>query len=200
MKDDHNILHTVMLLIVLIALGIWGYTAWVSGPSSQGLATEDEVHRPFTLVDHTGREVSDFTFSGQYQLIYFGYSRCPDACPIGLEKMAKVLKAINFTTRHIQPLFVTVDPVHDTPDVLAGYLAIFHPGILGLTGTETQIEEMTAAYGVTVRTTGEGLSIDHSDGFFLVGPKGGLIQIFPAALSVREIAQRIAFLVPRDGA
>src|SRR5687768_6304381 len=93
---------------------------------------------PFTLTSHQGRRVSERDFAGKYRLVYFGYSYCPDVCPVDLQTIAVGLRQFEAKdmerSARVQPIFVTVDPRRDTVATLAPYVAAFHPRLIGLTG------------------------------------------------------------------
>jgi cytochrome oxidase Cu insertion factor (SCO1/SenC/PrrC family) len=106
------------------------------------------VGGPFNLIDHNGRPATDAAYRGRWMLVFFGYTDCPDDCPLTLQKMATALDALGPLADQIAPLFITVDPGRDTPDRLAGYLANFGARIIGLTGNSEQIAAVAKAYRV----------------------------------------------------
>jgi protein SCO1/2 len=121
---------------------------------------------PFALVDHDGRPRRDTDFRGRHLLVYFGYTSCPDLCPLGLDTIAQALDLLGPRADAVQPVFVTVDPARDTPEVLREYVASFDARLLGLTGSEADIRAVAKAYRVhrrLVRTAPEGGAtlIDH---------------------------------------
>jgi protein SCO1/2 len=103
---------------------------------------------PFKLTDDKGRTVTDVDYRGRWMLVFFGYSNCPDECPLTLQKMATALKDLDPLADKIVPLFITVDPVRDTPSRLASYLENFDTRIIGLTGSDEQIAAVAKAYRV----------------------------------------------------
>lgn len=135
---------------------------------------------PFTLVGEDGKPVSDTDFAGQYRLMYFGYSYCPDICPVDLAKLMAGFRELERVRPElagkIQPIFVTVDPERDTPAALAQYTDQFHPRLLGLTGSPDRIKSVSSAYGVgATREEAEGASeylMAHSNLAVLYGPDG----------------------------
>jgi protein SCO1/2 len=144
---------------------------------------------PFSLTDDHGRRFTDRDLLGRYVLIYFGYSYCPDACPTDLQVMAQGLKL--FAARDparaakILPVFVTVDPARDTPDVLRRYVAAFHPRMIGLTGSAAAIEAAKKAYAIYAQAepktpTGDYL-VSHSRTDYLFGPDGKPIAVITPA-------------------
>lgn len=142
---------------------------------------------PFTLVDQDGNSVSDTDFAGKYRLLYFGYSFCPDICPVDLQKLMRGLaqfeKAAPERGAKIQPLFITVDPARDTSEALKPFVARYHPRLLGLTGTPEQIAAAAKAFVVTYNKV-EGSAPDrylmaHSQLAFLMDPEGKPLALLP---------------------
>jgi len=154
----------------------------------------------FSLLDHQGRRVSDSDFRGRYMLIYFGYSFCPDVCPLELTRMGRALDlagAAGVDLDGLAPLFITIDPERDTVEQLAGYVPLFHPRLTGLTGTQDEIDAVTGAYRIYARkAAGAGEDpgdylMDHSSMLLLMGPDGGFVTVFTPRESVDEIAARL---------
>ena len=140
---------------------------------------------PFSLIDHTGKRVSDGDFRGRFMLVYFGFTRCTDTCPVDLPTMAQALDGLGPLAKRVAPLFVTVDPVHDTPPVLAAYVAAFHPALIGLTGSEAQIAAAAKAYKVHRRKLtqphhGHGeYAVDHGSLTYLMDREGRFLTLLP---------------------
>lgn len=138
---------------------------------------------PFTLTNQNGKTVTDVDYRGKYLLIYFGYTYCPDVCPTGLQSMAHALDQLGKNVSKVQGLYVTIDPARDTPVKLKEYTASFHPDIVGLTGTPSQIAAVAKAYQVFYKK-GEQVDeqdylMDHSSLIYLMGPDGKFISTFP---------------------
>lgn len=91
------------------------------------------VGGPFNLINQNGEPFTDKNLLGQFSLIYFGFTLCPDICPDELDKMADVMDEVHKSGKQIYPIFITCDPARDTPETLKEYLAEFHSGIIGLT-------------------------------------------------------------------
>lgn len=142
---------------------------------------------PFTLTGENGTTVSDTDFPGQYRLMYFGYTFCPDVCPVDLARTAAALRELETSdpakASKIQPIFVTVDPERDTPAVLKQYTDLFHPRLLGLTGSPKAIKGMEKEYAVFAsREEQPGASeylMNHTNMVVLYGPKGEPIVALP---------------------
>lgn len=108
---------------------------------------------PFSLVDHNGRTVTDADFAGQYLLVFFGFTNCPDVCPTTLGDIAVALDMLGPDAEALQPLFISLDPERDTPDQMAEYVAAFDPRIIGLTGSADQIEAVAGEYRIFYEKT-----------------------------------------------
>ena len=142
---------------------------------------------PFTLTDQNGRRVSDTDFKGKYRLIYFGYTFCPDICPVDLQLIGRGLAAFEKSdparAARIQPIFITTDPERDTPQVMKEYVANFHPRLIGLTGKPNEIAAVAKRYGVYYsKRESEGSSdylVDHVRVALLFDPQGKPIVIVP---------------------
>ncbi|KAG8536270.1 hypothetical protein GDO81_026778, partial [Engystomops pustulosus] len=105
---------------------------------------------PFSLIDHNGLPKTDQHFLGQWVLLYFGFTHCPDICPEEIEKMIQVVDEIDALkgVPNLTPVFITVDPERDDKDAVAKYIKEFSPKLVGLTGTAGQIEKVAKAYRV----------------------------------------------------
>lgn len=153
----------------------------------------------FTLTGEDGRIVRDSDFNGKYRLIYFGYTFCPDVCPVDVQKLMQGLKAFEkqdaARAAKVQPLFVTVDPERDTPAALISFTNAFHPRLIGLTGSPDAIAEVAKAYGVYYQkspgTTPGTYLVDHSRATALYGPDGAPIAFIPESGSPEEIAREL---------
>lgn len=159
-----------------------------------------QVGGPFSLVDHHGRRVADSDFRGRFMLIYFGYSFCPDVCPLELARMGRALRLAEergMEREAVAPLFITVDPERDTVERLAGYAPLFHPDLLGLTGSDEEIEAATSAYRIYVRKNPppaddpDAYLVDHNSMILLMDRQGGFVAVFTARDSVEDIAARL---------
>lgn len=153
---------------------------------------------PFSLVDQDGVRRTDRDFHGQWVLLYFGFTFCPDICPDELQKMAAVITSIDNTSGlpKMQPLFVTVDPDRDTPAVIKEYLTEFHPRLIGMTGTKDEIHEIAKAYRVYYSTgpidDDNDYLVDHTIIMYLVDPTGGFVDYFGQNRNAAEITAAIA--------
>lgn len=131
---------------------------------------------PFQLTSHRGDRVDEKTYRGKVQLIFFGFTNCPDVCPTALNLMSELLDRLGPDGRDFQPLFVTVDPDRDTVDALARYVEAFHPTIVALTGTGAEIDAIAKAYRVYYRkvpsSSGLGYVMDHTATIYVLDRDG----------------------------
>ena len=141
----------------------------------------------FSLTDQNGRTVRDTDLAGRYRLIYFGYSFCPDICPVDLNWLMLGLKQFERTNpalaAKIQPILITVDPERDTPEVLATYVRQFHPRLMGLTGTPAQIADVARKFAVVYQkqpgSAPDAYLVSHIQIAYLMGPDGKPIALIP---------------------
>lgn len=184
----------VLFLVVAALSGVvlWG-AFWHFSTSPFSLVLPRD-HYHFSLVDHEGNLRTETDFSQPYKLVYFGFTYCPLICPTELQKMAEAyLKLSRAEQKLIQPLFISVDPERDTPDVLKNYVDLFLPNLMGLTGSVEQVEAAKKAYGVFSRKVpeGEDYTVDHSSFTYLIGPNDQLLAQFKATDSSATLAARI---------
>ncbi len=150
---------------------------------------------PFSLIDQTGKPVTQASWPGRWLLIYFGYTYCPDVCPTELQTMASALDALGPLAARVVPIFITIDPERDTPETMAGYVKLFDDRLIGLTGTPQQIAAVARAYRVYyAKVTPKDSTtylMNHSAFIYLMGPDGTLRMLFDPATSARDIAGAI---------
>ena len=154
----------------------------------------------FTLTGETGEEVRWSDFDGQYRTIYFGYAYCPDVCPTDNQRAMAGLKQFEQEepelAARIQPLFVSVDPERDTPQVLAEFTDAFHPRLIGMTGTKEQLDAATGAfaafYGRGEESEGGGYLMEHSNITYLFGPDGKPLATLPTDEGPDAVAAELA--------
>lgn len=158
---------------------------------------------PFKLTDDKGRRVTDADYRGRWMLVFFGYTNCPDECPLTLQKMAISLKDLGSLVDKIAPLFITVDPSRDTPSKLGAYLSNFDPRIIGLTGSDEEIAAVAKSYRVYYsegdnEQSGADL-VSHSTFLYLMTPSGRLATLFPEDVTANKLtaALRARFSTPK---
>lgn len=174
------------LLLMMTAM-----LAGCGGPSDTSTTTPPlagaRIGGPFTLTDQDGKTVRDTDFAGKYRLVYFGYSYCPDICPVDLQKLMRGLAAFEKSDpargAKVAPMFITVDPDRDTPAALKPFVSRYHPRLIGLTGTPEQIAAVAKAYVVTYNkvpgSAPDRYLMAHSQLAFLMDPAGKPLALLP---------------------
>lgn len=181
-------------VVLLIGLALSGAPTGVAGDAVPGLA----FGGPFTLTDHNGKTRTDRDFHGRFLLVSFGYTACPDICPTTLAAVAAALDLAGLAGERVQPVFITVDPARDRPEVLADYVSAFHPRLIGLTGSEPQVRAVTRAYRVHRRKVvapdasgPDDYVVDHGSLTYLMGPDGAFVTLFPFGTTPEAMAAAI---------
>lgn len=142
---------------------------------------------PFTLTRQDGKPVSDRDFAGKYRMIYFGYTSCPDVCPVDMQKLIAGLRKFEkddpARAAKVQPIFITVDPARDTPAVLAQYVRAFHPRLIGLTGSEANIAAVAKSFAIYYNkekgSAPDRYLVSHVQMPMLFDPDGKPMALFP---------------------
>lgn len=176
-----------------------------AGNSAQGdliPVTNTEFAAPFTLTDHNGNTVNQDSYNDKYRLIYFGFTYCPAICPTELAKITAALNAIGEKAQNIQPVFVTVDPERDTQEKMKSYVAMFHPALVGLTGTPEQVSQALKSFKVYAAKVEDpdlnDYTMDHSSFIYFIHPDGRLLQIFKMDDSAQIMAETMGRWLKQD--
>jgi protein SCO1 len=171
----------------------WGGWLAVGKPSVASEIVEVEPFRPsFALPDAEGRLVTSEDLAGKYQLVFFGFTNCPDVCPTTLGEVAQVMDDLGESAERVQPLFISVDPERDRALGLADYTAAFHPSILGLAGSDDATRAAAESFKVYFEReeqegAPDGYSMSHSPALYLIGPDGEWIRQFTYGTPADEI-------------
>ncbi len=154
----------------------------------------------FTLTDHNGGSWSLQEARGKVVLLIFGYTSCPDVCPTSLLTLQKIMRRLGKRAAEVQPLFVSVDPERDTPEILKRYVAYFDPSIIALTGPRDILDNITRRYRTSYRYTGStdssGYLVDHSSSLYVIDASGQLVSIVPYGTPDDIIFNSILKLLP----
>jgi protein SCO1/2 len=195
-----------LLLIMALGVSLGGLIALLALPDARERLVQAfapvagvgkaQVGGPFSLVDHTGKRVTDKDFRGRFLLVYFGFTHCPDICPTGLQVMAAALDQIGPKAERITPVFITLDPERDKPAELAEYVKSFHPRLVGLTGSDAEIADVARAYRVFYKKAKDekstaGYTVDHTSILYLMDTKGEFVAHFTHATAVDGIVSRL---------
>ncbi len=163
----------------------------------------DVIGGPFTLVSETGETVTDADVITEPSLLYFGYTFCPDVCPLDTVRNAEAVDILETRGLQSQPVFISVDPARDTPEVVDRFTANIHPRMLGLTGTLEQTDAAADAYRVYYRINQDDddpyYLVDHSAFTYLVLPEHGFVEFFNRDLGPVEMADRAACFLEAAG-
>ncbi len=157
------------------------------------------IKAEFSLTDHNGQAVTEKSWPDKYLVVYFGFTHCPDVCPLGLNRIAEALGKLNETQlEKLQPLFVTVDPARDDAASLAQYVPLFHDKIVGMTGTQDQINAVKKSFRVYAEKAGDGpdYMVNHSAFTYLMNPDGSLHDVFPHEATADELAEGFRKALP----
>lgn len=201
---NRTLIASALMGVLLLAALPLSYQLWPARtPVAAAVDAGTLIGGPFELRDQQGRAVNQGSFDEKWLLVFFGFTRCADICPTTLMHVAKVLDGLGEQSAWLQPLFISLDPERDTPEVLAAYTGFFDERILGLTGTAEQIRQVADAYAVYFKKVpmGDTYMLDHSGSIYLMSPQGELVSLIslqtPTADMVRTISTALAD--SRDG-
>ncbi len=160
-----------------------------------------QIGGPFTLVDENGKTVTDKDVIDQPSLLYFGYTFCPDVCPLDNARNAEAIEILEDRGVIVKPVFISIDPDRDTPELLADFTDNLHPRMLGLTGTPEQVKAASTAYRTFYQKQEpeagdeEYYLVDHSTMSYLVFPDEGFAEFFRRDESAESMANRLQCFV-----
>ena len=181
--------------LLAVAVGLWTHQRITGQALTLEVAALYPIHRPlpaFTLQDAEGHGFQREQLQGHYSLVFFGYTQCPDVCPITLLELNQVVRALADLPARLQPsvVFVSVDPNRDTPTVLKNYVQHFNASFIGVSGNDTELTTLTRAvgalYALSPSANGTYL-VDHSASMFLIDPSAALLAVFPAPHAAHSI-------------
>ncbi|GAB4162612.1 MAG: SCO family protein [Rickettsiaceae bacterium] len=162
-----------------------------------GITEETPIGGDFTLIDQNGAEFNSDAMKGRLSLVYFGFTFCPDICPTSLQKLSNVLTTLDKYQIDVLPIFITIDPARDKPELLKEYLSHFHPKFIGLTGDEKSIKKVAELYKVFYAIAeshdkeDDKYMIDHSSFVYLMGKDGKYMKHFYMSSTPEEIIEYI---------
>ena len=203
-------LNWVVLALLIVGVAILVYVSGFKLDDEAKLPQKSEdqlaggtptIGGPFTLVNQDGKTVTDKDFRGQYLMIYFGYTYCPDVCPTSLTYMSDALDLLGDTAARVTPMLITIDPARDTPEHLKEYATYFHPRLHALTGSPEQIAAVAKAYRVYYSkveredATEDDYLMDHSSVTYVMGPDGEFRLHFSHGTDAETIASRLRDLL-----
>ena len=193
-----RILFVVILGVLATVAGIWSANIILDRQVNlkELEATRFPVARqlaPFTLVDHNNEVFNETTLQKRWSFLFFGYTHCPDVCPVTLSVLNSVAQRLQDVDADIRFVFVSVDPERDTPEKLAQFVRYFNKNFIGVTGSGQQIEEFTRELGIMhMRVAAEenatGYLVDHTASVLLFDPDGRYHAVFSPPLSAGKIS------------
>lgn len=175
-------------------------------PLSEAPLAGATIGGDFALTDQNGKKRTFKELDGAYRIVYFGYTNCPDICTPDMQNLMAGLKAYEKShpelSAKIQPIFITVDPLRDTPEVLKQFVSAFHPRAIGLTGTETEIADAAEKFAIySSRVEGsspESYLMSHSQTPYLMGPDGKPLALMPADVPNTDVNEGAPNLVEAE--
>ena len=190
----------VLALLIGSAVMVWVFpNALGSGNQFASCTTTrivdgSAIGGPFSLVSETGAEVTETDIITKPTLVYFGYTYCPDVCPIDSDRTAQAVISLREQGHDVGNVFVSVDPARDTPEVMTEFTDFFDSEMIGLTGSDDQIAAAAQAYRVYYDVAGEGEDylVNHSVLTYLVAPDHGVLEILRRDLSIEEMVEKVA--------
>src|ERR1700722_8856428 len=199
MKATRNLLIGILAFLVIAGTLVFVTGLWPG--AGEGGLTSIGIGGPFSLVSPDGKTVTDQTYRDRWQLVYFGYTLCPDACPTALNDIAGALDQLGPLATKVQPIFITIDPARDNQKVIGDYVKAFDPRIVGLPGTPDAIAGAARAYRVYFAKVPEkdapdGYLMDHSSVIYVMRPGDGrFVATFTHENTADEMAERLKKLI-----
>ena len=197
-------LRSGVAVMAALWLGCCGMAAAAGQESTRSAAelmdavmwNREPIGGAFELIDQSGKARTDRDFRGRLLLVYFGFTFCPDICPTDLQAIGLAMDRLGAAADKVQPLFVTLDPERDTPEHLAQYVPMFHPRLIGLTGSPAAVHAAAEAYRVYFRRvefekSEADYTIDHSAFIYLMDGDGKYLGFFPPGTSAEQMVGMI---------
>jgi len=180
--------------------GLFVLLVGIGAISGRPLSAAPLIDAHFALSDLGGHQTTELDFHGKWQLVYFGYTYCPDVCPTTLTEIGAALHDLGPAANRFQPIFITLDPARDSPKVLAQYLKAFDPRFIGLRGNGLDTAETAERFHVyyRLRSLGHGeYTVDHSSFIYVIDPNGKFDEILSSDLPGHSLADALRKLVGR---
>jgi protein SCO1/2 len=189
---------TPFLAPVCLALALTACQSGAAPDDARPPLAGAKIGGPFALIDEDGRPVTERSFAGRYRVMYFGYTYCPDVCPVDVQTIAQGLAELEkrdpALAARVVPVFVTVDPARDTPAVLKQFTAAFSPRMVGLTGNPAAVAQAEKAYAVYASkglATPGGYLVNHSRQTYLMDPDNRPLALVPQDETPQAVADTI---------
>jgi len=187
-----------MARITLIITSLLLFVAYIT---SFAIAEENKIGGEFSLTTHLNEPYSSSDSQGKILLVFFGFTHCPDVCPNTLSTIQTVLSQLGDQTEYVQPLFITVDPKRDTPEILSNYMKYFGNNFIGLTGTidevDNVVKQFQAFYSYAGNVEKGQYSVDHTSNLYVIDTNGVVTNIIPHGLPATFITEKIQKLLSK---
>ena len=186
-------------LAVFIWLNVWLDSGQHAIDDSSNGPTS-AVSPTFSLTDQLGNFVTEQAYRGEWLLVFFGFTNCPDICPTTLAELAQVMEGLGTNAESVTPLFISIDPSRDRPKTMAEYVTAFHSTIVGLTGTAAQISAAVGSFKAyfekrPLASAPDGYTMGHTSAVYLISPTGVFVRTYsygtPAEEIVTDLQQRL---------
>ena len=199
------VLACLLLVTWIASLGIWPFASrldyqFASCRSSTVAGGVGQIGGPFNLLDSNGKTVSDTDVITEPSLVYFGYTFCPDVCPMDAVRNAEAVDVLEENGQMVTPVFISIDPKRDTPEVIGDYAEAVHPRMVGLTGSAEQVKAASRAYRTYYKahdSSDEYYLVDHSTMTYLVLPEHGVVEFFRRDASPEVMAEKSACFIDK---
>ena len=200
-----RIIAPIAALVAAVFLGgVW----WISQPSDDSAFAQcsattiaqdgNQIGGPFELVNADGLTVTDTDVITEPSLIYFGYTFCPDVCPLDTARNAEAIDVLAERGMSVTPVFITIDPERDTPELVGDFAYNLHEKMIGLTGSLEQVDAASKAYRTYYKAhdkSDEFYLVDHSTFTYLVFPEIGFVEFFRRDTTAEVMADRVACFI-----
>lgn len=208
-----NLIRNIAAVVVIGGLGATAAAVYVVGPFSRGndpfsacrtsavAGGTSAIGGPFTLVNGQGAQVTEKDVITKPSLIYFGYTFCPDVCPLDTVRNADAVDLLADKGMDVTPVFISIDPDRDTPEVVADFASAIHPNMIGLTGSAEQVKVASTAYRTYYKKNDSGddyYLVDHSTMSYLVLPEHGFVEFFRRDASPEQVAKTTACFIEKS--
>lgn len=189
------------LAAMLGGSALWVYTKQSGDQFAQcrgGQVAGGAIGGPFTLVNSSGETVTDADIITKPTLVYFGYTFCPDICPLDNARNAEAVDILEEMGIDVTPVMISIDPERDTPEVMGEFADVMHPKMIGLTGSPEQVKAASQAYKTYYKkqdADDEYYLVDHSTFTYLMLPQTGFADFFKREVTADQMAERVACFV-----
>ena len=187
---------SVLFLMVLIAAAC-ERTPAIEVPADGIIKLSEQFGSDFSLIDENGKPFSNEDVKGSVAVVYFGFATCPDVCPMALGTLSAALNELDEGEREkLRPLFITVDPERDTPEVIKTYLSSFHENIVGLTGSAEAVDQARQSFKVfakkePLKESALDYTMNHTSLYYVVDRKGAPVLALRDTLTPQQLAEML---------